>query len=80
MARSVGLKVGLFRPITIWPFPQKQLEKYENRKYLVVEMNSGQLVGEIERLFGYKAVERLNRIDGELITPKEVLDRIREVI
>ena len=80
IARSVGLKVGLFRPITIWPFPQKQLEKYENRKYLVVEMNNGQLVGEIERIFGYKAVERLNRIDGELITPQEVLDRIREGI
>jgi len=80
IARSNGLKVGLFRPITIWPFPEKQLEKYAERKYLVVEMNSGQLVGEIERIFGYKAVERLNRIDGELITPKEVLDRIGEVI
>ena len=80
MARSVGLKVGLFRPITLWPFPQKQLEKYEGRKYLVAEMNNGQLVGEIERIYGYKAVERLNRIDGELITPTEVLDRIREVI
>ena len=80
IARSEGLKVGLFRPITIWPFPQNQLEKLAHCKYLVVEMNSGQLVGEIERIFGYKAVERLNRIDGELITPKEVLDRIREVI
>lgn len=80
IARSEGLKVGLFRPITIWPFPQRRLEKYADRKYLVVEMNSGQLVGEIERIFGYKAVERLNRIDGELITPREVLDRIREGI
>jgi len=79
LARSVGLKVGLFRPITIWPFPQEKLEMYAGRKFLVVEMNSGQLVGEIERIFGYKAVERLNRIDGELITPKEILDRIREV-
>ena len=80
IARSLGLKVGLFRPITIWPFPQKQLETYSNRKYLVVEMNNCQLVGEIERIFGYKAVERLNRIDGELITPQEVLGRIREVL
>jgi len=79
LARGIGIKVGLFRPITIWPFPHKQLEKYAERKYLVVEMNSGQLVGEVERIFGYKAVERLNRIDGELITPKEILDRIREV-
>ena len=80
MARNEGLKVGLFRPITLWPFPHKQLETYADRKYLVVEMNSGQLVGEVERIFGYKAVERLNRMDGELITPQEVMDRIREVI
>lgn len=80
IARGEGLQVGLFRPITIWPFPQTQMEKHANRKYLVVEMNSGQLVGEIEKIFGYKSVERLNRIDGELITPKEILDRIREVI
>ena len=80
IARGEGLKVGLFRPITIWPFPQKQLEKYTGRKYLVVEMNCGQMAGEIERIYGYKSVERLNRIDGELMTPKEVLDRIREVI
>jgi len=79
LARGLGLKVGLFRPITIWPFPHKQLEKYVERKYLVVEMNRGQLVCEIERIFGYQAVERLNRTDGELITPQEILDRIREV-
>ena len=80
IARSDGLKVGLFRPITIWPFPQKQLAKYADCKYLVVEMNSGQLVGEIERIFGYKAVERLNRMDGESITPQEILNSIRKVI
>lgn len=79
-ARREGLKVGLFRPITIWPFPSQALEKYEGRKFLVPEMNSGQLVGEVERIFGYKKVERLNRIDSELITPTEVLEKIREVL
>ncbi|KGP76859.1 2-oxoglutarate ferredoxin oxidoreductase subunit alpha [Desulfosporosinus sp. Tol-M] len=80
IARNDGLKVGLFRPITIWPFPQKQLAKYADCKYLVVEMNSGQLVGEVERIVGYKTVERLNRMDGVLITPTEILDRIRKAI
>ncbi|WP_407309114.1 2-oxoacid:acceptor oxidoreductase subunit alpha [Desulfosporosinus sp. SB140] len=79
-ARAEGLKAGLFRPITIWPFPQRQLRRLSKRKYLVVEMNSGQLVGEVEKLFGYQTVDRLNRMDGELITPNEILDRIREVI
>jgi len=78
-ARREGLKVGLFRPITVWPFPSRQIEKYAGRKFLVPEMNSGQLAGEVERVFGYKSVERLNRIDSELITPDQILGKIREV-
>ncbi|HWJ04048.1 MAG TPA: 2-oxoacid:acceptor oxidoreductase subunit alpha, partial [Verrucomicrobiae bacterium] len=80
LARQEGLKVGLFRPITIWPFPYKQIEKYDRCKFLVAEMNSGQLVGEVERVFGYRNVARLNRIDSELITPEEILAKIREVL
>ncbi len=79
-ARSEGLNVGFFRPITIWPFPQEALEKYAGRQFLVPEMNSGQLVGEIERVVGRRQVQRLNRIDGELITPDQILQRIREVM
>ena len=79
-ARGEGLKVGLFRPITIWPFPYAQIAKYEGRTFLVPEMNNGQLVGEVERIFGCKKVERLNRIDSELITPDQILEKIREVL
>ncbi|MDI6879800.1 MAG: 2-oxoacid:acceptor oxidoreductase subunit alpha [Desulfitobacteriaceae bacterium] len=79
-ARREGLKVGLFRPITIWPFPSREIAKYKGRKFLVPEMNNGQLVGEVERVFGFEGVERLNRIDGELITVTEILEKIREVM
>ena len=79
-ARGEGLKVGLFRPITIWPFPTREIAKYKGRKFLVPEMNTGQLVGEVERVFGFEGVERLNRIDGELITVTEILEKIREVM
>ena len=79
-ARAEGLKVGFFRPITLWPFPQEALEKYSGRQFLVPEMNSGQLVEEIERVVGRRQVERFNRIDGELITPEEILTKIREVM
>jgi 2-oxoglutarate/2-oxoacid ferredoxin oxidoreductase subunit alpha len=79
-ARREGLKVGFFRPITIWPFPAEQLEKYEGHKFLVTEMNNGQLAGEVERIFGRRSVESLSRIDGELFTPEEILVKIREVI
>ena len=79
-ARAEGLKVGLFRPITIWPFPAQEIAKQRGRKILVPEMNSGQLVGEVERVFGQENIYRLNRIDGELITPAEILEKIREVM
>ncbi|MCU0605969.1 MAG: 3-methyl-2-oxobutanoate dehydrogenase subunit VorB [Candidatus Edwardsbacteria bacterium] len=49
MARDKGLKVGLFRPITLWPFPSKQLAQLAKRvgKFLVVEMSMGQLVDDV---------------------------------
>ena len=49
MARDKGLKVGLFRPITLWPFPKKQLAKLaeKSRKFLVVEMSMGQFVDDV---------------------------------
>lgn len=79
-ARNSGHKVGLFRPVTIWPFPEKALEKYSGRKFLVPEMNCGQLVGEVERTMGRSQVYRVNRYDGELITPGEILAKIQEVL
>ncbi len=49
MARDKGLKVGLFRPITLWPFPKKQLAKLAQRveNFLVVEMSQGQFVDDV---------------------------------
>ncbi len=79
-ARLQGLKVGLFRPITIWPFPSQQIQKYQDCKFLVPEMNFGQLIGEVERAVGADKVFGLNRIDGELFTPGEILEKIGEVL
>ncbi len=81
-AREQGLKVGLFRPITLWPFPDKAVEKLASRvKAIVVpEMNMGQMVLEVERAsHGKCEVYPLNRVDGEPITPLEVLEKIKEV-
>lgn len=78
-ARRQGIKAGLFRIITVWPFPRAQLRKYSNRKFLMAEMNSGQLVGELEKAMGSRSVWRLNRVDDELITPDEILSRLQEV-
>ena len=65
-ARRQGHKVGLFRPITLWPFPETALKKLLNGAHtlIVPEMNVGQLLLEIER-FCNESIElkRLNRID-----------------
>ncbi len=81
--RSNGIKVGLFRPITLWPFPHEAFqEATKNATSIVVaEMNAGQLVLEIERLVEQKqTVHRLNRIDGEVFTPQEIETVIQEIV
>ncbi|NLG33540.1 MAG: 2-oxoacid:acceptor oxidoreductase subunit alpha, partial [Syntrophomonadaceae bacterium] len=81
-ARKQGEKVGLFRPLTLWPFPTKEfLEAIEGKKAIVVpEMNLGQLVLEVERLVqNRQQVIRLNRVDGELISPDEIMQIVRGV-
>ncbi|MDI3534582.1 MAG: 2-oxoglutarate/2-oxoacid ferredoxin oxidoreductase subunit alpha [Thermosediminibacterales bacterium] len=82
-AREEGIKVGLIRPITIWPFPAETVKKAAQKvsKIIVPEMNLGQLLGEVERYAKSDAeVIGLNRVDGELITPQEVVDKIKEVL
>ncbi|WP_366922889.1 2-oxoacid:acceptor oxidoreductase subunit alpha [Metallumcola ferriviriculae] len=81
--RKKGIKAGLFRPITIWPFPVERLkQRLGGVKALVVpEMNMGQLVGEVERVAAGKVpVIPLNRYDGELITPAEIVAKVQEVL
>lgn len=78
-ARSIGLKVGYFRPITIWPFPEEALKTAAAGKTVIVpEMNLGQLALEVERIVKTDVIG-VNRVDGELITPKEILAAIKGV-
>jgi 2-oxoglutarate ferredoxin oxidoreductase subunit alpha len=80
--RAEGLRVGLFRPITLWPFPERALRAVAGRarRVVVAEMNAGQLALEVERLLGDAGkVAGLNRIDGEPITPEQIAARVKEV-
>ncbi|HHW91691.1 MAG TPA: 2-oxoacid:acceptor oxidoreductase subunit alpha [Firmicutes bacterium] len=82
LGREQGIKVGLVRPISIWPFPEKAIKDLAGkvRAIVVPEMNLGQVALEVERCACGKAVVyRLNRIDAELITPDEILAKIQEV-
>ncbi len=80
MAREKGLRVGLLKLQTIWPFAETQVERLAERaeQIIVPEMNLGQLALEVERIAGRHKVRRVNRIDGQMIHPDEILNSIQE--
>jgi 2-oxoglutarate ferredoxin oxidoreductase subunit alpha len=75
-SRAAGIKAGLIRPVTLWPFPYSQVTEAAGQvdTVVVAEMNLGQLIGEVERAAAGRAeiVGHL-RADGEPITPTELL-------
>jgi len=78
-ARERGVKCGLVQLITLWPFPRQMVEPLLRRvrAVLVPELNMGQMSREVKRVNqGVTRVETLNRLDGNLITPNEILTRI----
>jgi 2-oxoglutarate ferredoxin oxidoreductase subunit alpha len=81
-ARERGIKVGLLKLNTIWPFMRAQVEKVlrTSKTIIVPEMNMGQISREVKRVNkGDTKVFTLNKIDGTIITPQEILARIKEV-
>jgi 2-oxoglutarate ferredoxin oxidoreductase subunit alpha len=80
--RKEGLKVGLFRPITLWPSPEKKLEELgqKYKKILVAEMNKGQYLQEIQRAMGRKDLYTLLKANGRPISPTEFKTKIREIL
>jgi 2-oxoglutarate ferredoxin oxidoreductase subunit alpha len=82
MAREQGVKVGLFRPVTVWPFPYEAILKYRTqlKGAIVPEMNLGQMRVEVERAFGPDMpVYGVNRVGGVPIEPEEIYQKIMEI-
>jgi len=79
-ARALGLKVGIFKMFVLWPFPYQELDKLARRveKFIVPEMNLGQIAHEVTCAAKHE-VAQVNRIDGGLITPDEILEAIKNV-
>jgi 2-oxoglutarate ferredoxin oxidoreductase subunit alpha len=76
-AREHGVKAGLLQLVTLFPFPRRYVEKVlqQCRAVLVPEMNMGQISREVKRVhLNSSRVETLNRVDGRLITPREISD------
>jgi 2-oxoglutarate ferredoxin oxidoreductase subunit alpha len=77
--RQEGLKVGLFRPVTLFPFPEEQLHDLagRGRKFLTVEFNAGQMVEDVRlSVNGKSKVHFYGRPGGPIVTPEEVQDKI----
>ncbi|MGF7057052.1 2-oxoacid:acceptor oxidoreductase subunit alpha [Brassicibacter mesophilus] len=82
IAREEGLKVGMFKPMTIWPFLDKQIVELSKKvkKIIVAEMNLGQYVLEVDRVANkYTDIYKCCKVNGELITPDEILAKVKEV-
>ena len=82
-AREAGFKAGLFRPITLWPFPEKELRDLTRtvKHLLVFEMNIGQMVEDVKISVGEQAtVDFHGRPGGVISTPHEIADVMTKLI
>jgi 2-oxoglutarate ferredoxin oxidoreductase subunit alpha len=78
-ARSQGIKAGLFRPITLWPFPYKRLEELAKGKKLILdaELNMGQMLEDVKMAVkDHAPVEFFKRMGGIVPTPDEILNAL----
>lgn len=81
LAREEGVKVGLFRPITLWPFPEKEIKALAAGKkgILVVEINAGQMVDDVRlSTMGCVPVEHFGRLGGIVPEPNEIVNALKE--
>jgi 2-oxoglutarate ferredoxin oxidoreductase subunit alpha len=82
-ARADGFKVGLLRLRTLWPFPEKVVSKLSEsvKSFLVVEMNAGKLVREVERIVcGRASVHSIAKVGGVLPNSNEIAGAIRRIV
>lgn len=83
LAREEGIKVGLLRPITLFPFPTKEINKLADqvKGILTVEMSAGQMVEDVRlSVCGKKPVEHWGRMGGIVPTPEEVVENLKSKI
>ncbi len=81
LLRKDGIKVGMFRPITLWPSPEEKLEELGKKfdKVLVVELNQGQYYEEIQRCMARKDIEKLTKTNGRPFSPADIIEKVKEV-
>ena len=83
IAREEGIKVGLFRPITLWPFPEKQLVDLAKKVkgMLVTEINAGQMIEDVKlAVNGVVPVEHFGRLGGIVPEPQEIVENLKKMM
>ncbi len=81
MAREAGMKVGLFRPITLFPFPEPQLSALAKtgKPFFVVELNTGQMLEDVKIAAAGNRVDFFGKPPGALPTPEEIFEEIKNI-
>ena len=82
MAHEEGIDVCLFRPITLWPFPEKEIAALAQGKkgVLVVEINAGQMVEDVRlSVNGSVPVKHFGRLGGIVPEPEEIVNEIKKL-
>jgi 2-oxoglutarate ferredoxin oxidoreductase subunit alpha len=79
--REEGIKAGMFRPITIWPSPEKRMYELGQKfdKVLVVELNQGQYYEEVQRAMARHDIEKLTKTNGRPFSPADIIEKVKEV-
>ncbi|MCH5306537.1 MAG: 3-methyl-2-oxobutanoate dehydrogenase subunit VorB [Prevotella sp.] len=83
IARAEGIKVGLLRPITLWPFPSEQIAELAQGKkgVLVVEVNAGQMVQDVRlAVNGQAPVDQFGRLGGIVPEPEEIVEALKKLM
>ncbi len=80
LARRDGMKVGLLRPITLWPFPYKRLRQLAGsvKRFLVAELNAGQMVEDVRlAVDGCVPVDHCGRMGGMIFSPEDIYEQLK---
>lgn len=77
--RAEGIKVGMFRPLTIWPSPAERIKELMNKfdKVLVTELNMGQFADEVQRVSGRSDFDTLFKVNGRPLSPLEIIEKVK---
>jgi 2-oxoglutarate ferredoxin oxidoreductase subunit alpha len=81
--RQEGIKVGMLRPITLWPFCEAKILQLANKvkNFLVVEMNAGQMLTDVKAAVCGKAdVHFYGRLGGGVPSPEEIIEKVRQIL